>query len=120
MSDFKRMKEVISSTANGTIESLKPTNIMYGKVLSTSPLEVNVEQRMVLKKQFLIIPNHLSKHVGEIEYDDYFRTSGGSLTSKKRTAKITYDNSLKVNDKVILIREQGGQKFLIIDKVVKK
>ena len=32
--------------------------------------------------------------------------------------KIIIHNSLKVNDEVLLLRMQGGQKYIVIDKVV--
>lgn len=37
----------------------------------------------------------------------------------KGRKEITIRNALKINDEVIMIRVQGGQKYLIVDKVVK-
>lgn len=101
-----------------TSETFKPTSIMYGKVISANPLKINVEQRMVLDRKFLVLTDHLTKKTSEVSYRDYYRNSANEMTYTTRTAQVTFDNSLKVNDKVVLLREEGGQKFLVIDKVV--
>lgn len=33
---------------------------------------------------------------------------------------ITKESELAVNDEVILIRQQGGQKYIVLDRLVKK
>lgn len=87
--DFDDFNNTLKKLVVGTSETTKPTSIMYGKVISTNPLKINVEQRMIFDKKFLVLTERLVK-----------------------------DSPLKVNDKVVLLREQGGQKFLVIDKVV--
>lgn len=118
MRDLNDLANTFKQIASNTTEVKKLTNIMYGKVVSESPLKINVEQRMVLDKNFLVLTDHLTKKKKTITYRDYYRNNSGTLTYSDRTAEIEFDNSLKVGDKVVLIREQGGQKFLIVDKVV--
>lgn len=89
MSNFEGLSNTLKEITNSSMEMSKPTHIMYGKVVSLSPIEINVEQRMILTKQFLTMTERISK-----------------------------DSPLRLNDKVVLLRESGGQKFLIIDKVV--
>lgn len=88
--DTSDFVRIIKRIAKDTIENDKPTRLMYGKVTSVSPLKVNIEQRMEIDRRFLVIVERLTKG----------------------------DDKLRVGDKVALLREQGGQKFLIIDRVV--
>ena len=81
------MIETIKQAAIDAVESLKPVAVLPATVTSTEPLEFSVEQRMTLTKEFLI------------------------LTETAR--KISFS----VGDSVLLLRVQGGQKFVILDRM---
>lgn len=105
--DHGDLVRIIKRMVKETVENEKPTRVMYGKVISTNPLKINVEQRMVLDKNFLVLSDRLTRKSTRIR-----------IPSTNDQVDMVFDNSLKVNDKVILLREQGGQKFIILDKVV--
>lgn len=88
------------------IENSKPVNLVFGKVSSISPLIVNVENKLKLEKEQLLLLKTLSNYTIEVE-----------IEGEKRQMKIY--NALKSGDEVILLRMQGGQKYLILDRVVK-
>lgn len=81
------------------INSLKPAKIMYGKVKNINPFEIFIDQRFNLTEDFLIIPKHLRSEYNIRDYDG---------------RKISVDNSIKIGDKVAVIRDYGGQQFLIM------
>lgn len=87
MPDAAELIKVIKKTAIEAVESTKPVNVCYGEVVSTSPLKVNVEQRMVL---------------GELQL----------LLSERVVEK-----PLNQGDNVILLRQQSGQKYIVIDRI---
>ena len=95
--------QVISINA---IENAKPVNLVFGKVSSISPLNINVENKLKLGKEQLLLSKNLSNYSVEIE-----------IEGEKRQIKIY--NALESGDEVILLRMQGGQKYLILDRVVK-
>lgn len=105
--DHGDLVRIIKRMVKETVENEKPTRVMYGKVISTNPLKINIEQRMVLDKNFLVLSDRLTRKSTRIR-----------IPSTNDQVDVVFDNSLKVNDKVILLREQGGQKFIILDKVV--
>lgn len=109
---------IIKRIVKETIANDSPTRVMYGKVISTNPLKVNIEQRMILDKNQLVLTDHLSRKTSIVTVRDNYRDGNGDLTHVNRDVEVIFDNRLKVNDKVILLREQGGQKFVILDKVV--
>lgn len=89
--------EVIKKVVHNTLENKKLTDIAYGKVESISPLTVRLDQKLLLTKEFLIVTDSFKNKV----------ING-----------ITIDNELKVGDKLIMLRVQEGQKYLLLSKVV--
>lgn len=81
---------LIKKAAIEAVEASKPVKIEYGKVAKTSPLEILVEQKKRLDIDFLVITN-AAKEAG-----------------------------LAVGDKVVLLQQQGGQMYIVLDKVVEE
>lgn len=104
--NFKDLVEVIKKIVIETMNTNYPLTMMYGTVISTSPLKINVEQKMVLESSFLILTRNVTNYSASVNIDGQNRT-------------VTIPNALKRGDNVILLREQGGQKFVVMDKVVK-
>lgn len=95
--------------ATQVFEASKPMKLVFGKVISVSPLKVNVDQKLELTEEFLVLTNNVLEHETEITVDP---DNGGQ---KK---KCIIHNQLKVDDTVIMLRDNGGQKYVILDKVV--
>ena len=79
---FNAMKQI----AENVFTAMRPADWCYGKVISLSPFQVQIDQKLPLKKEFLAVRTGVSA------------------------------SSFKVGDKLILLRKQGGQKYLIFDK----
>lgn len=119
--------EIIKIAAMEAVNESKPTAITFGDVVSLSPLKIQVDQKLVLSSAQLILTNDVRDH--EVEMTINFsteETSGGSgdasfashthACAGKKTFII--HNALKVGDKVIMVQVQGGQKYLVLEKVV--
>lgn len=63
-----------------------PMTIRFGKVIALAPFRVQIDQKLVLTKEFFIVKSGVSA------------------------------SSFKVGDVLILFRNEGGQKYLIFDK----
>ena len=85
--DATRLVKLIKQTALEAMKAEKPVNVCFGKVTSVSPLKILVEQKLTLSKAQLV------------------------------QSKTVADYGLAVGDEVILIRQQGGQKYVITDKI---
>lgn len=79
---------LIKQASMGAFENSNPVAIMFGTITKTEPLEVNVEQRFTLTRDFLIFTEIFNQRV------------------------------LQRGDKVILLRVQGGQQYVVLDRVV--
>lgn len=94
------MIEAIRKAALGAVKSGAPTAIMFGKVMQINPLEVNVDQRFTLDADFLIVPESLIRY--EVDVGQ---------------TRLVIRQGFQQGDRLILLRVQGGQQYLVIDKV---
>ena len=105
-------------------ESTDPVRIMFGLVTDVNPLEVTIDQRLIIDNTRLF----LSSSVIEREAEETFNMTTESTTVDGEShvhniigrKKVVYNDGLKVGEKVMLLRMQGGQRFLILDRVVEK
>ena len=99
-------------------EASKPVTVEVGKVVSANPVKVQVGQQITLSSMQLIIPESLTKHKVSITYDLDCSEELEHEHAIKGTTTVTIDNSLKTGDKVILVRQNGGQKYVVLDRAV--
>lgn len=128
MPDANELVALLKKAAVDAVDASKPVNVYFGEVLSASPLKINVEQKMVLGEKQLILSRNVTEFSTMITVDwNTEEESGGSgeaafdshkhaIVGKK---KIIVHNGLGVGDEVILIRQQEGQKFIVVDRIGK-
>lgn len=145
MADANGLVEAIKRAARDEREASKPVNVYFGEVVSVSPLKINVEQKMVLGKQQLVLCRNVTeyttmatvqwqtekeeqehKHRIENITDDGGDKITSACTEKQDnkhkhdiegTKQITIHNALEKGEQVILIRQQEGQKFIVVDRI---
>lgn len=105
MHDVTDLLRLIKKAALDAVKASYPTEILFGNVISVTPLKINVEQKLTLTKAQLVLTRNVT------DYDIKM-----SLNDEKRT--YTIHNSLSSGDKVVLLQMQGGQKFIVLDKAV--
>ena len=118
MADINDLLAVIKQAALDAVYNVKPVAFMFGTVESTKPLRVKIDPKLVLDEAFLALTRNVSKYSVDIEIEEETDAEQGHKHKVKGKKKITVDNSLKVGDIVLIAREQGGQRFIIIDKAV--
>lgn len=127
MSNYTELVKVMKKASLEAMESNKPVNAVFGKVVSVAPLKIQVDQKITLGSAQLVLCRNVTDYENEITVIDWFteNESGGGgdasfashnheLRDKK---KITVHNALKQGEEVILIRQQGGQKYIVIDRL---
>lgn len=97
--------ETIKTAAIDAVNSTKPVEIVLGIVLSTQPLKIELEQKLSLSEAFVIVPEELTNKTVKIMIDDVEK-------------EIEIKNALQAGDKLALAKIQGGQKYLIISRLV--
>ena len=89
MLDMVSFLNTIKKAALEAVEASKPSDFCFGKVTSSSPLKIQIEQKMTLGAAQLVL-----------------------------TETVAVQKSLIVGDEVILLRKKGGQKYLVLDRMV--
>ncbi len=74
-------------------------DVIFGTVVSIGPLQIQVSDKLILPQELLI----LSKRVAEY-----------TLIVDGQT--VTIDDRLALNDKVVMIKRNGGQSFFVLEK----
>lgn len=114
------MISIIKRAALEAVEVQKPTALMFGMVTSEDPLQIMAEQKLLLKRGQLVLCGGLCNREVEVEFDAETDSAGEPSHShslpKRTTLKLL--GGLKEGDKVLLLRMTGGQKYIILDKVV--
>ena len=102
------------------VEASKPADFCFGKVTKEEPLTISVEQKLTLSTAQLVLTRNVTEFKIKItpikwktEEED-----GHKHELKEEEKEIKVHNKLKVGEKVVLIRQKGGQKYLVLDRVV--
>lgn len=138
---------IIKEFAKGVFSSSMPTDYMVGKVTSDNPLKIEIDNKLELDEKQLILTslvqdfdvNMYMEH--ETEETDLTHKHDasiiitsphgdtGSITVQNTDGKHTHEYigvktftvnlRLKKDELVILLRVQGGQKFIVLDRLRK-
>lgn len=121
------MVELIKQAAIEAVKESKPTSIVFGQVTSINPLKISIDQKLILTSAQLILTNNVRDYDLEMSVNHFTEnTSGGigepsfALHDHAYLGKKTFrvHNGLILGDEVIMIQVQGGQKFIVMEKVV--
>lgn len=110
-----RLLDVIKQAGTGAVGAGQPVAVLLGTVSKENPLEVTVDQRFTLTADFLILPESLTKY--ELDAKHTHSYSGGT-TGQALPDKLLIRRGLEEGDKLILLRVQGGNQYLILDRAV--
>lgn len=112
------MKKVAEQTGQAGV----PTAFLFGTVTSTSPLMIRVDNRfnigekqIVLMKQFRAGEYQTHKHTVPQHSTETASNHSHDVQALQTTQEVY--NGLAVGDKVVLLRNQGGQEFLVLGRV---
>lgn len=126
MPDAVELTKTLKRAALEAVKASKSVEICFGKVTNDAPLKISVEQKMVLGAAQLVLTRNVTNFTMLISVDwNTENKSGGSgdasfsshnhaVAGKK---KITIHNGLVVGDEVVLLRQQGGQKYIVVDRI---
>ena len=108
----------IKVAAVKAVDASQPCDFLFGKVTSTYPLKVFVEQKMTLTSAQLALSRNVTDYTVDVSVDWDTEDSNDHNHEIVGDKKITIHNGLKIGDEVVLLKKKGGQKYLILDKVV--
>lgn len=131
MRDTNDLVKLIKKIAMEAVEAGKPMNLTFGRVLSPDGISVDVDQKIRLKEKQLMLGETLREYEAELEVEleemelELELEIEGEIVPAIAKGKGTVKGKGKIlrrldaGDEVILMRMQGGQKYMVIDKVKK-
>ena len=127
MADAMGIMEKIKKAAVDAQDAGKPMRVYFGNVVTASPLEIAVEQKMKLGMGQLILTQRVTDYEVTTAISDGPQTkeAGGAAAGTSAhagraapdTRQIRVHNSLRAGEEVILLRQQEGQKFIVLDRI---
>lgn len=136
MPDMVELMKTIKRAAVDAVNATKPVEVCFGKVTNASPLKILVEQKLLLGEGQLVLCRNVTEYTIEMTVNHYTEnetghthavqdtyTGGGSssptkhLHACKGRKKFIVHNGLGVGEEVILLRCQGGQKYIVVDRI---
>lgn len=114
---------MIKTAALEVINSTKPTEVYFGTVRVLNPLTIDVEQKNSLidkENVDIVLTNNVKEHYVDITVNHNTETETCTVAHKHKYSgrkKILMHYGLQVGEKVILIRVQGGQKYIVVDRL---
>lgn len=112
----------VKRAALEAVNASKPFALSFGKVVSVNPLKITIDQKLTLTPAQLILTNAVRDFTVDISMN--FST-GSALAAEGygHTHKLSGTKSvrvmlgLKTGEQVILLRANGGQKYIVLDRV---
>lgn len=110
--------ELIKRASLDAMGNAQMCDLRYGKVISISPLKVQITNQLTIPSSLLVVPQHLTDYtVNCIIPQSSMSDTTDVNTEQTSLSTITIHNALKVGDKVALLRKQGGQSYFILDRI---
>ena len=133
--------DIVKRAALDVMANEQLCDLRYGTVVDANPLRVQITSQLTIPSSLLVVPERLTDHKVSVTVDWKSDTSGEhshmfdvehvpnevitdstSIGGKhdhgiSGTKTITIHNALKVGDKVVLLRKQGGQSYFILDRI---
>lgn len=117
MPDYNEFLKVMKQAGNEANRAAAPANVCFGKVMGAAPLKVLVDQKMTLGAAQLVLTRKVTDYEVAVTIEWETETTEEHKHDLEGKKILTVHNSLTVGDEVVLLRQQGGQKYIVIDKV---
>ena len=123
MADLVQLLKELSKKTN---DAQEPFEHRKGTVESVKPLTVRVDQKLILEEDDLILTHLVRDYDVDIsvshETEDFELVEGVLTDIKshkheyKGRKRITVHNGLKAGEDVVLLKVQGGQTYIVLDR----
>lgn len=127
----KGLAQLIKQAAAEAVEQGAPVNVTYGTVESIDPLKIQIDDSFPIMEGEIILTSLVRDRKTKISFDnpsvenivDGYLTSNPTIRVDRLSFQanikneITIYDGLKVGERVILLRVQGGQKFIVWDRL---
>lgn len=121
---MQNLSQVIKKMALDAVEANKPMELVLGSIISINPIKISLSQLLIISESFILNPEGLAGQELTISLDEQTITLKNDedelkeYTIMPQDLKIKIKSQIKQDDKVFLLRLQGGQKYFILGPLV--
>lgn len=121
-----KLFNALQTLSQRTNEAHEPSDYVLGVVVSASPLTIKLEQGDELSGDFLVLTDLVRDYSVDIEVSHTTENRAGGAGDAafeshnhdyKGRKKITVYNALKVGESVIMLKQAGGQQFVVLSRL---
>lgn len=124
--------DMFRMSADQLMNSKQLTAVVFGNVTRVNPLEITLDQKVKLPEAFLTLTNAVKDHAVDITVswqtvENTHKHGNGNQGQPTAEAthkhdisgrkKIIVHNGLTLGERVILLRVEGGQNYIVLDRV---
>ena len=132
--DLNALVRAVKKAAVEAVRAENPMGVCHGTVTGLSPLEITTDQKLILGEKQLILTNAVRDYTVEMTVDHVTEvishghsvtdtyTGGGTAQPVdhshpyKGRKSFRVHLGIKMGEKVILVRCDGGQQFVVLDR----
>lgn len=121
---MQNLSQVIKKMALDAVEANKPMELVLGTVISINPIKISLSQLLLIGESFILNPEGLAGQEFTISLDEQKISLKNDEDELKEFTIMPQDLTIKIkshikkDDKVFLLRLQGGQKYFILGPLV--
>ena len=132
--DLNALVRAVKKAAVEAVRAENPMGVCHGTVTGISPLEITTDQKLILGEKQLVLTNAVRDYTVEMTVDHVTEvishghsvtdtyTGGGTAQPVdhshpyKGRKSFRVHLGLKMGEKVIMVRCDGGQQFVVLDR----
>ena len=124
-SEYMKIVNTIKEIASTVISNGEPMEVIVGEVVSVSPLAIKIDPKLTVPEENIILTKNTSEWTMEMSVDHVTenRAGGGGMAEFAShnhdyvgRKKYLVHNQLVMGDKVIMLKETGGQRYIALDR----
>lgn len=124
-STYSQLVDTIKQIALESVGATEPLEVIIGEVVGVDPLEIKIDPKIILQEGNIVLTKNTSEWTIEMSVDHITenRSGGGGYAEfashnheYKGRKKYLVHNQLVMGDKVILLKETGGQRYIALDR----
>ena len=122
----RQLTEVLQQLAINTVNAGAPSDYCIGVVESANPLVIRLDQRETITSEFLVLTDLVRDYSVDVTVSHTTENNAGGAGDAefashnhdyKGRKKITVHNALNAGESVLLIRQAGGQEYIVLSRI---
>lgn len=124
-SEYMKIVNTIKEIASTVISNGEPMEVIVGEVVSVSPLAIKIDPKLTVPEENIILTKNTCEWTMEMSVDHVTENSAGGGGMAEFAShnhdyvgrkKYLVHNQLVMGDKVIMLKETGGQRYIALDR----